>query len=83
MKNSILEIENLMKKYLANEPAISRNETDAIAKEVVVETTKNLSENMLKIIVEQINYSFCKAMFKDYLVLKNNKILLNKKTAYN
>jgi hypothetical protein len=67
MKNVIVEIETLMKEYLANEFAISRNETDKIAEKVVFETTKNLSENMLKIIAKQINYSFCKAMFKDYL----------------
>lgn len=70
MKNSIVVIENLMKEYLDNECVISRNETDKIAKEVVFETTKNISENMLKIIVENINFSFCKAMFKDYLVLR-------------
>ena len=60
------KIENYLKDFLESEPAISKKETDKIAKDIVIALKKDLSDSMFNYISGIISPIVAKAILRDY-----------------
>lgn len=72
MKNATQKIEEYLKSYFISQPAISKNETDILASNIVIMLKKDLSNTMFKFISSIMSPIIAKVMLEDYIE-KNNK----------
>lgn len=72
MENVTQRIEEYLKSYFISQPAISKNETDILADNIIVMLKKDLSDTMLNCISTIMSTLIAKAMLKGYIE-KNNK----------
>lgn len=72
MENATQRIEWYLKIYFISQPAISKNETDILATNIVIQLKKDLSDTMLNCISKILSPIIAKAMLEDYIE-KNNK----------
>ena len=72
MENATQRIEVYLKNYFIGQPAISKNETDILATNIVIQLKKDLSDTMLNCISKILSPIITKSMLDDYIE-KNNK----------
>ena len=72
MENATQRIEGYLKSYFICQPAISKNETDILATNIVIQLKKDLSDTMFNCISKILSPIIAKAMLDDYIE-KNNK----------
>ena len=66
MQTSQQKIENYLKDFLQSEPAISKKETDRVAKDIVIMLKKDLTDNMFNCISNIMSPAVAKALLLDY-----------------
>ncbi len=72
MENATQRIEEYLKNYFICQPAISKNETDILVANIVIQLKKDLSDTMFNCISKILSTMIAKAMLKDYIE-KNDK----------
>jgi hypothetical protein len=74
MENATQKIEEYLKNYFISQPAISKNETDILASNIVIMLKKDLSNTMFKAISNIMKSCIAEAMLEDYIEKYNKKV---------